>query len=155
MSQGIVIQYSDPQGNARQLLPQFIAGKYAGVNLAAASGTTPQNVLTVPAGLYGFVVGIQITVDPIATIAAAGMINTTLTTVNGGETLALLRLFLPQTASNPNAPTVIRQTSAPGAFFACSQPGDTIQVANSVALTGAGMIRVSFNYGFSNVPIGN
>jgi hypothetical protein len=82
------------------------------------------------------------------------MMNTSITTVNGSETIAMLRSYLPNTPAAPTQPTVIRQTNAPGAFFACAQPGDTIQVANSVALT-AGSIRVSFTYGFSNVPIGN
>ena len=154
MSQGISVQFVDPQGNPRQLVSQFIASKYAAVTLNSGSGTTPQTVLTVPAGKYGFIIGIQITIDPIATIGAAGMINTTMTTVNGGETVALLRSYIPNTPATPAQPTVIRQTNAPGAFFACSQPGDTIQVANSVALT-AGSIRVSFTYGFSNVAIGN
>lgn len=152
---GTPMCYVDPNGFTRQLQGQFIGGKYAAVTLAAASGTTPQTVLVAPAGLYAFIWGIQITVDPICTIAASGMVNTTLSTVNGGEVVALLRTFFPQVAANPNIPTVIRQTSAPGAFFATSQAGDTIQCANNVALTGTGTIRVSFNYGFSNVPIGN
>jgi hypothetical protein len=146
--------YTDPNGEVRQLIGQFIAGKYAAVTLNAASGTTPQTVLVVPNGKYGFVWGIQITTDVIATIASPGMVNTTMTTVNGGEVVALLRQYFPSTPASPNQPTALRQTSAPGAFFACSQPGDTIQVANNVALT-AGSVRVSFNYGFSDVPIGN
>ncbi|CAG4900704.1 hypothetical protein [Paraburkholderia saeva] len=154
MSQGASFQFVDPTGFARQLQGQFIAGKYAAVTLNSASGTTPQTVLTVPAGKYGFIWGVQITTDPIATISSAGMLNTALNTVNGGETVALLRGYFPSTPASPTQPTVLRQTSAPGAFFACAQPGDTIQCANSVALT-AGSIRVSFNYGFSNVPIGN
>lgn len=154
MSQGIAIQYCDPQGNPRQLLQQFIASKYAVAILNSAAGTTPQTILTAPAGLYAFVIGIQITTDPTSTIASAGMVNTTLQTVNGGETVALLRQYFPSTPASPAQPTVNRQTSAPGAFFACSQQGDTIQVVNNVALT-AGQVRVSFNYGFSNVPIGN
>jgi len=151
---GAPIQFSDPQGFTRQLQGQFIAGKYAAVTLNAAAGTTPQTVLTAPAGMYAFIWGIQITTDVIATIASAGMVNTTMTTVNGGEVVALLRQYIPSTPASPNQPTVLRQTSAPGAFFACSQAGDTIQCVNNVALT-AGSIRVSFNYGFSNVPIGN
>jgi hypothetical protein len=154
MTQGIAAQFTDPQGFQRQLVSQFIASKYAAVTLNSASGTTPQTVLTVPSVKYGFIIAIQITIDPIATIGAAGMVNTTLTTVNGGETIALLRSYIPSTPAAPTIPTVLRQTSAPGAFFACAQAGDTIQVANSVALT-AGSIRVSFTYGFSNVPIGN
>jgi len=154
MSQGVQIQFCDPQGNPRQLVNQFIASKYAAITLNSASGTTPQTVLTAPAGQYLFIVAIQITTDPIATIASAGMVNTTLSTVTGGETIALLREYFPSTPATPNQPTVNRQTSAPGAFFAASKPGDTVQVANSVALT-AGSIRVSFTYGFSNVPIGN
>jgi hypothetical protein len=154
MSQGVQIQYCDPQGNALKLLSQYVAWQYAAVTLNSASGTTPQTVLTVPAGKYCFIVGIQITTDPIATISAAGMLNTTLSTVTGGETIALLRGYFPSTPATPAQPTVNRQTSAPGAFFGTSKAGDTIQCANSVALT-AGSIRVSFNYGFSNVPIGN
>lgn len=154
MSQGIQTQYTDPQGYARQLIGQFIAGKYVSQIINAAAGTTPQNILVAPAGLYAYVVGIQITTDPTSTISAAGMVNTTLQTVNGGETVALLRQYFPSTPASPAQPTVNRQTSAPGAFFACSKPGDTLQIVNNVALT-AGQIRVSFNYGFSNVPIGN
>lgn len=154
MSQGVQMQYCDPQGNSRQLIGQYIAGQYAALTLNAASGTTPQTVLVAPAGKYAFIIGVQITTDVISTITTAGMVNTTLTTVNGGETVALLRQYFPSTPASPSQPTVLRQTSAPGAFFACSKAGDTIQVANNVALT-AGSIRISFNYGFSNVPIGN
>jgi hypothetical protein len=154
MSQGASFQFVDPSGFARQLQGQFIGGKYAAVTLNSASGTTAQNVFVVPSGKYAFIWGVQVTTDVIATIAAAGMMNTQLTTLIGGEMVALLRTYMPSTPASPTQPTVLRQTSAPGAFFACSQPGDTIQCANSVALT-AGSIRVSFNYGFSNVPIGN
>lgn len=153
-SQGIAAQFTDPQGFQRQLVTQFIASKYAAVTLNSASGTTPQTVITAPAGKFLFIVAIQITTDPVATIAAAGMLNTTLNTVTGGETIALLRGFFPNTPATPAQPTVNRQTSAPGAFFAAANAGDTVQVSNSVALT-AGSIRVSFTYGFSNVPIGN
>lgn len=154
MSQGVQIQYCDPQGNARQLVDQFFPTGFAAITLNSGSGTTPQTVLTVPAGKYCFVVGLQITIDPICTIASAGMINTTLTTLTGGQTVALLRSYIPAAAATPNIPTVIRQTAAPGAFFATTVTGDTLQVANSVALT-AGSIRVSFGYGFTSVPIGN
>lgn len=154
MSQGTSVQYVDPQGFARQLNGQFIGGKYAAVTLNSASGTTAQNILVAPAGQYAFIWGVQFTIDPIATLGAAGMVNTTISTLTGAETVAVLRYYMPNTPATPNQPTAIRQTSAPGAFFATAKAGDTIQVANSVAFT-AGSIRVSFNYGFSNVPIGN
>lgn len=154
MSQGQSVQIVDTFGTPGQNLFQFFPTKYAAVTLNSASGTSPQTVLTVPAGMYAYIVGIQITVDVICTIASAGMINTTLNTVNGAQTIALLRTYIPATAASPAIPTVIRQTGAPGAFFATSVAGDTIQCANNIALTG-GSIRVSFGYGFSNNPIGN
>lgn len=154
MGQGVAMQYVDPQGFSRQLNGQFIGGKYAAVTLNSAAGIAPQNILQVPAGLYGFIWGVQFTIDPTCTLAAGGMNGIGVTTVNGGETIAMLRAYIPATFTAPTVPTVNRQVSAPGAFFGCSVAGDTIQCANSVALT-AGSIRVSFNYGFSNVPVGN
>jgi hypothetical protein len=145
--------YVDPAGYPRQLMGQFVGGTYAAVTLNAASGTTPQTVLTVPAGQYCFIYGVQITLDATCTLGAAGMLNTTLSTVTGGQTVALLRSYIPALFTAPTVPTVIRQVSAPGAFFVTTAPGDTIQCANNTALT-AGSIRVSFNYGFCNIPIG-
>jgi hypothetical protein len=135
-------------------LDQYFGTQYAAITLNTASGSTAQTVLAVPAGFYCHINGIQITVDAISTLASAGMLNTTLSTLLGCQTIALLRSYIPATAAAPTVPTVIRETSAPGAFFATAVPGDTIMCANNVALTG-GSIRVSFNYGFSASPIGN
>jgi len=111
-------------------------------------------MLVVPAGQYAFVRGIQITIDPTCTTAAGGMININVTCNGGATTIATLRAYIPATFTAPTVPTVNRQTSAPGNFFATPVPGDTIQANLGTALT-AGTIRISFNYGFSNVPIGN
>lgn len=82
------------------------------------------------------------------------MVNTSLSTLLAGDTVALLRSFIPASFVAPTVPTIERQTGAPDAFYATTVPGETIQCANNIALTG-GSIRVSFNYGFSNVSIGN
>lgn len=152
--QGQSVQIVDQFGTPGQNAFQFFPTKFAAVTLNAAAGTTPQTILSVPAGQYAYFVGLQITIDPICTIGSAGMINTSVTTLLGSQTAAILRSYIPSVAAAPNIPTVIRQTAAPGAFFATSTPGDTIQCANNVALT-AGSIRVSFGYGFSLTPIGN
>ena len=153
MSQGITIQYADPQGYTRQLLGQFIPTKFAAVTLNSASGTSPQTLITVPAGKYVFIPAVQITIDPTATIAAAGM-NLISVTDSVDGALATLRAYFPSAAASPAQPTVIRQTSSPGAFWASSTSGSTISVSLSVALTAAS-VRVSVHYGLSNVPIGN
>lgn len=153
MGQGLAVQYVDPQGNSRQLQGQFFGTKYAAVTLNAAAGTTPQPLITAPAGMYVYVAGIQITIDPICTLASAGMINTTVAASTSGN-LGVLRSYIPASAAAPTIPTVIRETSAPGNFWVSTTTGESITAVNSVALT-AGSIRVSFNYGFSNVPIGN
>jgi len=150
---GIATTYVDPTGYARQLEDQFFGTLYAAVTLNSASGGTPQIILSPPAGSYIFIRGIQITVDPTCTLSAAGMETTTITASTSGI-VGALRSYIPATFTAPTVPTVLRQTSAPGNFFATVAPGETITVANSVALT-AGSIRVAFNYGLSNVPIGN
>lgn len=150
---GIGASYVDPQGYNRQLLQQFVPTQFAAVTLNSASGTTPQTVLVVPAGQYIFVTGVQITIDPTATIGAAGMNLISLTDSVFGS-FATLRAYFPSTPAAPTVPTVIRQTSAPGAFWAGPQAGSTITASLSVALTAAS-VRVSFHYGLSNVPIGN
>jgi len=141
---------TDPSGRVAQSVGQFIAPMYAAVTLNAASGTTPQTVVTAPAGQYIYVLGIQITLDATCTLGSAGMINTTLVD-SSGPTVAILRSWLPASFTAPTGPTVLRQTSAPGAFYGSPGPGSTLSCSNSVALT-AGSIRVSFNYGFSAVP---
>ncbi|MCQ4437975.1 hypothetical protein NO135_23515, partial [Clostridioides difficile] len=70
------------------------------------------------------------------------MISTSLTALSGGQTIALLRSFIPASFVAPTVPIINRQTGAPDAFFATTVPGETIQAANNVALT-AGSIRVS------------
>ena len=150
---GAPVQFVDPTGYARQLQQQFIATKYAPVTLNSASGTAPQTVLTVPAGNYVFITGIQITIDPICTTGSGGMVNITLTDSVDG-TIATLRAYIPASATAPTIATVIRQTSAPGNFWASDTQATTITASISTALT-AGSVRISFNYGYSTVPIGN
>lgn len=137
-----------------QLSTQFFGGMYASSTLNTASGTTPQTILTVPAGFYCYILGIQFTIDPTCTLAAGGIEGTGINTLTGAQTIAMLRSYIPATFTAPTVPTVNRQVAAPGAIFCTTVPGEIIQVSNSVALT-AGSIRVSFNYGFSASPIGN
>ncbi|WP_059416176.1 hypothetical protein [Cupriavidus basilensis] len=148
-----LVSLADYGGTPQQLEGQFIPTKFAAVTLNSASGTTPQNMLVVPADKYVFVTGIQITIDPIATLGAAGMELISIADSVDGN-IATLRAYIPALAASPTIPTVIRQTSAPGAFWASSQKGTTIAASLSVALTAAS-VRISFHYGFTNKLIGN
>ncbi|KAF7958226.1 hypothetical protein AWV80_01255 [Cupriavidus sp. UYMU48A] len=147
------ITLGDADGIPLQMEGQFIPTQFAAVTLNSASGTTPQNMLVVPADKYVFVTGIQITIDPIATIAAAGMDLISIADSVFGN-IATLRAYIPSVAASPNIPTIIRQTSAPGAFWASGTKGTTITAALSQALTAAS-IRASFHYGLTSKPIGN
>jgi hypothetical protein len=120
------------------------------VTLNSASGVTPQPIITAPAGFYLFVLGIQITIDPTCTIAAAGMANFDIVDSEDGN-IAVLRAFVPASATLPTVPTVNRQTSAPGAFWGAQTAGSSLTGVAGVALT-AGSVRMSFNYGFSPEP---
>jgi|SRR6516164_2994321 hypothetical protein len=153
MSQGVQIQYNDPQGNPRQLQGQFIGSKYSPITLNSGSGTTNQNMSVAPADKYTFVTAVQITVDATCTIGSAGMVNVNVTDSVDGV-LATLRVFIPAAFAAPTVPTVLRQVSAPGSFWASSTKGSTITCNIGTALT-AGSIRVSIIYGYSNVAIGN
>lgn len=148
-----LVSLADYQGTPQLLEGQFIPTLFAAVTLNSASGTTPQNMLVVPADKYVFVTGIQITIDPIATLGAAGMELISVADSVAGN-IATLRAYIPSVAATPNIPTVIRQTSAPGAFWASSQKGTTITAGLSVALTAAS-IRLSFHYGFTSKLILN
>lgn len=151
MSQTVAI--ADYQGTPQQLLGQFIPTNFGAVTLNSASGTTAQPIVTAPAGKFIFVTGIQITIDPICTIAVAGMVNMALTDSVFGN-IATLRVYIPSTPGAPTVPTVIRQTSAPGAFWPAPQAASTLSASLNVALT-AGSIRVSFHYGLTSKLIGN
>lgn len=148
-----LVAIADYQGTPQQLMNQFIPTQFGAVTLNSASGTTPQTIITAPAGKFIFVTGIQITVDPIATIAAAGMVNIALTDSVFGN-IATLRVYFPSTPAAPTQPTVIRQTSAPGAFWPAPQAASTLSASVNVALT-AGSVRVSFHYGLTSKLIGN
>jgi len=143
---------TDPGGRIQQTVGQFVAPNYAAVTINTAAGTSPQTVITAPAGQYIYIVGVQITVDATCTDAGGGMSSFTLTDSAGpNNTIALLRVFIPATFTAPTVPTVLRQTAAPGSFYGSPSPGSTITAASSTALT-AGSVRMSFHYGFSPVP---
>jgi uncharacterized protein YraI len=148
-----LVAIADYQGTPLQLEGQFIPTLFGAVTLNSGSGTTPQTVVTAPAGKFIFVTGIQITIDPTCTIAAAGMDLISLTDSVFGN-IATLRVYMPSTPAAPTIPTVIRQTSAPGAFWAAQQAASTITASLSVALTAAS-IRVSFHYGLTSKQVGN
>ena len=62
---------------AGNLHPNWIGDKYIGITLNAASGTTPQAILTGSPGYY--ITRIFIAVDPNCTISGGGMVAVTVT----------------------------------------------------------------------------
>lgn len=143
----------DPTGVPVQHGDEFVAPKYQAVTLNSGSGTSPVQLLQAPSGLFYFLKMIQITLDPIATIAAAGMVGINLTDSVDGV-IASLRAYIPSAAGSPNVPTVIRQTNAPGFFYQPSTQGSILTASVTTALTG-GSARVSIGYGTTSLVAGN
>lgn len=150
---GMSVVYTDPTGYRRQLITQFIPHNYGAVTLNQASGTTPQIIVAGVSGQYLFATTVKITVDPTATIAAAGMVTVNVSDSNDGI-IHQTRLYIPATAGAPTIPTAIQFTNPPGFFFGASTPGSNLSVVLNTALTAAS-IRCSIHYGLSDVPIGN
>lgn len=144
---------ADYSGTPQQALGQFVATKFAAATLNSTDGTNPETMLTAPADKYIFITGIQITIDPTATIGSAGMVNIIVSDSVSGN-LATLRAYIPATPAAPTVPTVVRETSSPGAFWAATTKGSSITAQVSVALTNAS-VRVSFHYGLTSHLIGN
>jgi hypothetical protein len=143
---------TDPAGYGRFLTNQFIPNQYAAATLNSASGTSEVTLVTAPA--FYFVTVLQITIDPTCTIAAAGMVSIAVTDSVSGNTVGMLRVYIPSAVTAPGIATVIRQVNAPGFFWSSPQANSTLQVALNTALT-AGSIRVSVGYGLTSVFIGN
>lgn len=148
-----------PAGKSLQIWDFFIPTLFASGSLSSADGTNTQDIIVAGSDEYVFIQGIQMTVDAVCTVAAAGMTSivlesydpATLTATN----IAVLRVYIPAAAATPSVPTVIRETSANGNFWATPSVGNTIRCHMSGKALTAGQVRVSFNYGKTTYPIGN
>lgn len=150
---GMSVVYTDPTGYRRQLITQFIPHDYGAVTLNPASGTTPQQLVAGIADKYLFATALKVTIDPTATIGAAGMVTINIADSVDGV-FHQTRLYIPAVAAPPTVPTVIQVENPPGFFFGASTPGSSLTAVIGPALT-AGLVRCSIHYNFSDVPIGN
>ena len=128
------------------LVPVYAGNRYAVATLTSANGTTPALLFT---GAPGYVItelGMQ--VDPITTIAVAGMVNLMFSDSSFG-TFFNIRWYLPSTVPGINVPTNTRITNGPGFYWNNKVAGSSVSVSTDVALT-AGSVRFFARYALTS-----
>jgi|SRR5712664_22045 len=136
------------RGDSDRIYPQFIGTNYSAVSIAAADGTTPKLLVT---GAPGYVItnfGLQ--VDPICTIAAAGMVSLVFSDSSFG-TWSLFRWYLPQTITPPTIGTNMRIVNSDGFQWNNKVANSSTSVSVNTTLTGTGTIRFFVRYALTSL----
>lgn len=129
------------------LKPMVVGNSYTPITITSVQGTTPQVMFTAPVGYVITECGMQ--VDPISTIAVAGMVNLSFTDSSFG-TIFNIRWYIPATVTGgPTVPTNTRITNGPGFYWNNKVAGTSLSVATDTALT-AGSIRFFARYALVN-----
>lgn len=135
------------QSSGNILKPVVVGNLYAASTITSVQGTTPQTLFTAPAGYVITELGMQ--VDPISTIATAGMVNLAFADSSFG-TFFNIRWYIPQTITGgPTVPTNTRITNGPGFYWNNKVSGTSVSVSTDVALT-AGSVRFFARYALVN-----
>lgn len=132
------------------LVPQIVGSKYSPFTLTSAHGTTPQTLFS---GAPGYVItelGMQ--VDPICTVASAGMINLFFSDSSFG-TFFNIRWYLPTNAAPGQIAQNMRVVNGPGFYFNNKVPNSTVSVATDTAIV-LGSVRFFARYALTSY-IGN
>lgn len=130
------------------LKPVVVGNSYSPATITSANGTTPIVLFTAPVGYVITECGMQ--VDPVTTIASAGMVNLFFSDSSFG-TIFNIRWFLPSTVAGggPNIPTNTRITNGPGFYWNNKVAGTSLSVNTDTALT-AGSVRFFARYALVN-----
>jgi hypothetical protein len=143
-SEGLVI------GSGDVLFPTFVGNKLSTVICDAAHGTTPQTLLT--GAPYYYITRFYVTVDPICYIQSAGMMEVVAYDSVVGV-IGRTRVYMPSNGNmgQANATPSLVTKSDYGFFYLSPNAGSVVTVYPSVPLLGSGIIRVTANYGLTNI----